>query len=65
MIRENLSQASNQDLGGKDAHPTGQYQLFVGQGSSLPLKLRDAQLKVTYRNLPHWELEGSVYFLGG
>jgi putative transposase len=57
MIRENLSQASNQDLGGEDAHPTGQYQLFVGQASSLPLKLRDAQLKVTYRNLPHWELE--------
>ena len=47
MIRENLSQASNQDLGGKDAHPTNQYQLFVGQASSLPLKLRDAQLKVT------------------
>jgi len=63
MIRENLSQASNQDLGGKDAHPTGQYQLFVGQASSLPLKLRDAQLKVTYRNLPHWELEGAVYFI--
>ena len=63
MIHENLSQASNQDLGGKDAHPTGQYQLFVGQASSLPLKLRDAQLKVTYRNLPHWELEGSVYFI--
>ena len=63
MIRENLSQASNQDLGGEDAHPTGQYQLFVGQASSLPLKLRDAQLKVTYRNLPHWELEGAVYFI--
>ena len=63
MIREILSQASNQDLGGKDAHPTGQYQLFVGQASSLPLKLRDAQLKVTYRNLPHWELEGAVYFI--
>jgi REP element-mobilizing transposase RayT len=63
MIRESLSQASNQDLGGKDAHPTGQYQLFVGQASSLPLKLRDAQLKVTYRNLPHWELEGAVYFI--
>ena len=63
MIREFLSQASNQDLGGKDAHPTGQYQLFVGQASSLPLKLRDAQLKVTYRNLPHWELEGAVYFI--
>jgi len=63
MIRANLSQASNQDLGGKDAHPTGQYQLFVGQASSLPLKLRDAQLKVTYRNLPHWELEGAVYFI--
>ncbi|MEG3901705.1 transposase [Microcoleus sp. B4-C5] len=63
MIRENLSQASNQDLGGKDAHPTGQYELFVGQASSLPLKLRDAQLKVTYRNLPHWELEGAVYFI--
>ena len=63
MIRENLSQASNQDLGGEDAHPTGQYQLFVGQVSSLPLKLRDAQLKVTYRNLPHWELEGAVYFI--
>jgi REP element-mobilizing transposase RayT len=63
MIRENLSQASNQDLRGKDAHPTGQYQLFVGQASSLPLKLRDAQLKVTYRNLPHWELEGAVYFI--
>ena len=63
MIRENLSQASNQDLGAEDAHPTGQYQLFVGQASSLPLKLRDAQLKVTYRNLPHWELEGAVYFI--
>jgi len=63
MIRENWSQASNQDLGGEDAHPTGQYQLFVGQASSLPLKLRDAQLKVTYRNLPHWELEGAVYFI--
>jgi REP element-mobilizing transposase RayT len=63
MIRENWSQASNQDLGGEDAHPTGQYQLFVGQTSSLPLKLRDAQLKVTYRNLPHWELEGAVYFI--
>jgi REP element-mobilizing transposase RayT len=63
MIRENLSQPSNQDLGGEDAHPTGQYQLFVGQASSLPLKLRDAQLKVTYRNLPHWELEGAVYFI--
>jgi len=63
MISEILSQASNQDLGGKDAHPTGQYQLFVGQASSLPLKLRDAQLKVTYRNLPHWELEGAVYFI--
>lgn len=63
MIRENLSQASNQDLGGEDAHPTGQHQLFVGQASSLPLKLRDAQLKVTYRNLPHWELEGAVYFI--
>jgi len=63
MIRENLSQASNQDLGGENAHPTGQYQLFVGQASSLPLKLRDAQLKVTYRNLPHWELEGAVYFI--
>jgi len=63
MIRKNLSQASNQDLGGKDAQPTGQYQLFVGQASSLPLKLRDAQLKVTYRNLPHWELEGAVYFI--
>jgi putative transposase len=63
MISEILSQASNQDLGGEDAHPTGQYQLFVGQASSLPLKLRDAQLKVTYRNLPHWELEGSVYFI--
>ena len=63
MIRENLSQASNQDLGGEDAHPTGQYQLFVGQASSLPLKLRDTQLKVTYRNLPHWELEGAVYFI--
>ncbi len=58
-----MSQASNQDLGGEDAHPTGQYQLFMGQASSLPLKLRDAQLKVTYRNLPHWELEGSVYFI--
>ena len=63
MIPEILSQASNQDLGGEDAHPTGQYQLFMGQASSLPLKLRDAQLKVTYRNLPHWELEGSVYFI--
>jgi REP element-mobilizing transposase RayT len=63
MIRENLSEASNQDLGGEDAHPTGKYQLFVGQASSLPLKLRDAQLKVTYRNLPHWELEGAVYFI--
>ncbi|MEG4289887.1 transposase [Microcoleus sp. C2C3] len=63
MIREILSQASNQDLGGEDAHPTGQYQLFMGQASSLPIKLRDAQLKVTYRNLPHWELEGSVYFI--
>jgi REP element-mobilizing transposase RayT len=63
MIREILSQASNQDLGGEDAHPTGQYQLFVGQAASLPLKLRDAQLKVTYRNLPHWELEGAVYFI--
>jgi len=63
MIRENLSQASNQDLGAEDAHPTGQYQLFVGQASSLPLKLREAQLKVTYRNLPHWELEGAVYFI--
>ncbi|MEG4496102.1 transposase [Microcoleus sp. F10-C6] len=63
MIRENLSQGSNQDLGGEDVHPTGQYQLFVGQASSLPLKLRDAQLKVTYRNLPHWELEGAVYFI--
>ena len=63
MIRENLSQASNQDLGGENAHPTAQYQLFVGQASSLPLKLRDAQLKVTYRNLPHWELEGAVYFI--
>jgi len=63
MIREDLSQASNQDLGGEDADPTGQYQLFVGQASSLPLKLRDAQLKVTYRNLPHWELEGAVYFI--
>ena len=63
MIRPILSQASNQDLGGEDAHPTGQYQLFVGQASSLPLKLRDAQLKVTYRNLPHWELEGAVYFI--
>jgi REP element-mobilizing transposase RayT len=63
MIRENLSQASNQDLGGEDADPTGQYQLFVGQASSLPLKLREAQLKVTYRNLPHWELEGAVYFI--
>jgi REP element-mobilizing transposase RayT len=63
MIRENLSQGSNQDLGAEDAHPTGQYQLFVGQASSLPLKLREAQLKVTYRNLPHWELEGAVYFI--
>jgi REP element-mobilizing transposase RayT len=63
MIRENLSQASNQDLGGEDAYLTGQYQLFVGQASSLPLKLRDAQLKVNYRNLPHWELEGAVYFI--
>ena len=63
MIHENLSQASNQDLGGEDAHPTGQYQLFVGQASSLSLKLRDTQLKVTYRNLPHWELEGAVYFI--
>ncbi|WP_242721085.1 REP-associated tyrosine transposase [Microcoleus vaginatus] len=63
MIRENFSQGSNQDLGGEDAHATGQYQLFVGQASSLPLKLRKAQLKVTYRNLPHWELEGSVYFI--
>ncbi|MEG4306657.1 REP-associated tyrosine transposase [Microcoleus sp. D3_18a_C4] len=63
MIRENLSQASNQNLGGKDADPTGQYQLFVGQASSRQLKLREAQLKVTYRNLPHWELEGSVYFI--
>ena len=63
MIREILSQASNQDLGGEDALPTGQYQLFMGQASSLPIKLRDAQLKVTYRNLPHWELEGSVYFI--
>ena len=63
MIRENLSQASNQDWGGEDAYPTNQYQLFVGQASSLPLKLRDAQLKVTYRNLPHWELEGAVYFI--
>jgi len=63
MIRKNLSQASNQDLGGEDARLTGQCQLFVGQASSLPLKLRDAQLKVTYRNLPHWELEGAVYFI--
>lgn len=63
MIRENFSQGSNQDLGGEDAHPTGQYQLFAGQASSLPLKLREAQLKVTYRNLPHWELEGAVYFI--
>jgi REP element-mobilizing transposase RayT len=63
MIRENLSQGSNQDLGGEDAHPTGQYQLFVGHASSLPLKLREVQLKVTYRNLPHWELEGAVYFI--
>ncbi|MBE9093209.1 transposase [Tychonema sp. LEGE 07203] len=29
----------------------------------MPLSLREAQLKVTYRNLPHWELEGSVYFI--
>ncbi|MEG4581769.1 transposase [Microcoleus sp. MON1_C5] len=63
MIRENLSQGSNQDLGGEDAHPTGQYQLFLGQAFSRPLKLREAQLKVTYRNLPHWELEGAVYFI--
>ncbi|EGK87817.1 REP-associated tyrosine transposase [Microcoleus vaginatus] len=63
MIRENLSQGSNQDLGAEDAHPTGQYQLFLGQASSLPLKLREAQLKVAYRNLPHWELEGAVYFI--
>ncbi len=63
MIRGNLSEASNQDLGGEDAHPAGQYQLFRGQDSSLQLKLRDAQLKVTYRNLPHWELEGAVYFI--
>jgi len=63
MIRENLSQGSNQDLGAEDAHPTGQYQLFLGQAFSLPLKLREAPLKVTYRNLPHWELEGAVYFI--
>ncbi|MEG4938725.1 REP-associated tyrosine transposase [Microcoleus sp. F4-D5] len=63
MIRGNLSEASNQDLGGEDARPTGQYQLFVGQASSLQIKVRDAQLKVTYRNLPHWELEGAVYFI--
>ncbi|MEP6487272.1 transposase [Microcoleus vaginatus GB2-A3] len=63
MIRENLSQGSNQDLGAEDAHPTGQSQLFLEQAFSLPLKLREAQLKVTYRNLPHWELEGAVYFI--
>ena len=63
MIQENLSQGSNQDLGGQDANSTGQYQPFVRVASSLPLKIRDAQLKVSYRNLPHWELEGSVYFI--
>ena len=63
MIHENLSQGSNQDLGEQDANPTGQYQPFVRVASSQPLKIRDAQLKVSYRNLPHWELEGSVYFI--
>jgi putative transposase len=63
MIRRTLSQGSNQDLGGQDDHPTGQYQFFVGQARSLPLKLREAELKISHRNLPHWELEGSIYFI--
>ena len=63
MIHKNLSQGSNQELGCQNVHFTGQYQPFVGPASSLPVKLTEAQLKITYRNLPHWELEGSVYFI--
>jgi len=63
MIDENLSQGSNQELDGQNVHFTDQYQPFVRVASSLPLKIRDDQLKVSYRNLPHWELEGSVYFI--
>jgi putative transposase len=63
MIRRTLSQGSNQDFGAQDVHPIGQYQSFVGQARSLPLKLREAELKISHRNLPHWELEGSIYFI--
>jgi putative transposase len=63
MIHKKLSQGSNQELGEPNVHFTGQHQPFVGPASSLPVKLTEAQLKITYRNLPHWELEGSVYFI--
>ncbi|MGB3265230.1 MAG: transposase [Microcoleus sp.] len=63
MIHRKLSEGSNQNLGRQDAHPTNQYQPFMGQAPSLPLKLRESEVNITYRNLPHWELEGSVYFI--
>ena len=37
---------------GSPAHPTNKYQCLV-----------EPNLKITYRNLPHWELDGSVYFI--
>jgi REP element-mobilizing transposase RayT len=76
MIHRNLSQGSNQELGRQDAHPTKNYQSLVQPVSRLRLgggqdahptknyqSLVEPKLKITYRNLPHWELEGSVYFI--
>lgn len=46
----------------QDACPTDLNLDAVAQASSLQM-LKNPQLKITKRRLPHWELEGSIYFI--
>ena len=44
--------------GGQDAHPTRQKDKIINY-----MKEKEPTLKITQRDLPHWELDGAVYFI--
>ena len=55
-------QGGNQNGGRQDACPTDLNLDPVAKASSLQIA-KNPQLKTTKRHLPHWELDGSVYFV--
>ncbi len=52
----------------QDARPTHtrcplQHNKIAGRMPRLPSQMKEQKLKISRRNLPHWELDGSVYFI--